>query len=179
MTEASVCYNSTLVNTVSNICWKKATVTLVSKNGLHSELPLSQGCLPSVLWHCWLGSRKGIRHVKKLSSGVLAWLSVCSEMHMAQRIPLPLTVLCFSKIQTGFTFLVLAHPGSSGQRAVKRVCVCVCYLYLRVLFFATSIKTILECWDEFCLTIKIRLSTLQLLQPESKNSTAECRSLTA
>jgi len=126
MTEASVCYNSTLVNTVSNICWKKASVTLVSKNGLHSKLPLSQGCLPSVLWHCWLGSRKGIRHVKKLSSGVLAWLSVCSEMHMAQRIPLPLTVLCFSKIQTGFTFLVLAHPGSSGQRAVKRVCVCVC-----------------------------------------------------
>ena len=31
-----------------------------------------------------------------------------------------------SKIQTGFTFLVPAHPGSPGQRAVKRVCVCVC-----------------------------------------------------
>jgi len=29
-------------------------------------------------------------------------------------------------VQTGFTFLVLAHPGSPGQRAVKRVCVCVC-----------------------------------------------------
>jgi len=40
--------------------------------------------------------------------------------------PLPLTVSCFSKIQIGFTFLVLAHPGSPGQRAVKRVCVCVC-----------------------------------------------------
>ena len=39
--------------------------------------------------------------------------------------PLPLTVSCFSKIQIGFTFLVLAHPGSRGQRAVKRVCVCV------------------------------------------------------
>ena len=32
----------------------------------------------------------------------------------------------FSKIQIGFTFLVLAHPGSPGERAVKRVCVCVC-----------------------------------------------------
>jgi len=40
--------------------------------------------------------------------------------------PLPLTVSCFSKIQIGFAFLVLAHPGSPGQRAVKRVCVCVC-----------------------------------------------------
>jgi len=37
--------------------------------------------------------------------------------------PRPLTVSCFSKIQIGFTFLVLAHPGSPGQRAVKRVCV--------------------------------------------------------
>jgi len=30
------------------------------------------------------------------------------------------------KIQIGFTFLVPAHLGSLGQRAVKRVCVCVC-----------------------------------------------------
>jgi len=35
---------------------------------------------PSVLWHCWLGGRKGIRPVKKLSGGVLAWLSVWSEV---------------------------------------------------------------------------------------------------
>jgi len=40
--------------------------------------------------------------------------------------PLPLTVSCFSEIQIGFTFLVPAHPGSPGQRAIKRVCVCVC-----------------------------------------------------
>jgi len=37
-----------------------------------------------------------------------------------------LTVSCFSKIQIGFTFLVPAHLGSPGQRAIKRVCVCVC-----------------------------------------------------
>ena len=46
--------------------------------------------------------------------------------HLAQLMPLPLTVSCFSKIQIGFIFLVLAHPGSPGQRAIKRVCVCVC-----------------------------------------------------
>ena len=39
---------------------------------------------------------------------------------------LPLTVSCFSKIQIGFTFLIPAHLGSPGKRAVKRVCVCVC-----------------------------------------------------
>jgi len=53
---------------------------------------------------------------------------VCSErgadLHMAQLMPLPLTVSCFRKIQIYFTFLVPAHPGSPGQRAVKRVYVC-------------------------------------------------------
>ena len=44
-----------------------------------------------------------------------------SDLHMAQLMPLPLTVSSFSEIQTGFTFLVPAHPGSPGQRAVKRV----------------------------------------------------------
>ena len=48
-----------------------------------------------------------------------------AEMHMAQLMPLPLTVSCFTKIQIDFTSVVPAHPGSPGQRAVKRVCVCV------------------------------------------------------
>ena len=48
-----------------------------------------------------------------------------ADLHMAQLMPLPLTVSCSSKIQIGFTFLVLAHLGSPGQRAVKWVCVCV------------------------------------------------------
>ena len=49
-----------------------------------------------------------------------------ADLHMAQLMPLPLTVSCFSKIQIGFTFLVPAHPDSPEKRAVKRVCVCVC-----------------------------------------------------
>ena len=48
-----------------------------------------------------------------------------ADLHTAQLIPMPLTVSGFSKIQIGFTFLVLAHLGSPGQRAVKWVCVCV------------------------------------------------------
>jgi len=47
-------------------------------------------------------------------------------LHMAQLMPLPLTVSCFSKIQIGFTFLVSAHSGSPRKRAIKWVCVCVC-----------------------------------------------------
>jgi len=65
-----------------------------------------------------VGHQEGHLACKKLSGGVLAWLSVWSKV---QLMPLPLTVSCFSKIQIGFTFLVLAHLGSPGQRAVKHV----------------------------------------------------------
>ena len=50
-----------------------------------------------------------------------------ADLHMAQLMPLPLTVSCFSKIQIGFTFLVPAYPGCPGQRAGKWVCLCVKY----------------------------------------------------
>ena len=42
-----------------------------------------------------------------------------ADLHMAQLMPLPLTVSCSSKIQIGFTFLVPAHLGSHGKEAVK------------------------------------------------------------
>ena len=45
-----------------------------------------------------------------------------ADLHMFQLMPLPLTISCFSKIQIGFAFLVPAHLGSPGERAVKRVC---------------------------------------------------------
>ena len=78
-----------------------------------------------MLWHCWLGGRKGIRPVKTdwWGAGVIICLEQGADLHMAQRIPLPLTVSCFSKIQIGFTSLLLAHLGSPRQRAVKRMCV--------------------------------------------------------
>jgi len=63
-----------------------------------------------------------------------------AELHMAQLMPLPLTVSCSSKIQIGFTFLVLAHPGSPGKRAVKCVYVCACYITLMKMIY-------LQCFD--------------------------------
>jgi len=56
---------------------------------------------------------------------------------MAQLMPLPLTVSCFSKIQIGFTFLVPAHPGSPGKRAVKRVYVCM-YVFIETALIITD-----------------------------------------
>ena len=47
-----------------------------------------------------------------------------ADLHLAQLMPLPLTVSCFSKIQIGFTFLVPADPGSPGNGPLNG-CVCV------------------------------------------------------
>jgi len=42
-------------------------------------------------------------------AGVVICLERGADFHMDQLMPLPLTVSCFSKIQIGFTFLVLAY----------------------------------------------------------------------
>ena len=82
--------------------------------------------LPSVLWRCWLRGRKGIRPVKNWAVGCWHGYLPGERCRLAsQLMPLPLTVSCFRKIQIGFIFLVPAHPGSTGQRAVKRARVCV------------------------------------------------------
>ena len=59
-------------------------------------------------------------------AGMVICLERGADLHMAQLIPLPLTVSCFSKIQIGFTFLVTAHLGSPGKKGLLSVCVCVC-----------------------------------------------------
>jgi len=72
--------------------------------------------ISSVLWRCWLGGRKGIRPVKKLSGGVLAWLSVWSEMQTCIQ---PSWCHCHPLLLQwnpfAFTFLIPAHPGTPGK----------------------------------------------------------------
>ena len=71
-----------------------------------------------------LGSRKGIRPVKKWVVG--CWHGYLSRARCRLAYgPADATVICFSKIQTGFAFLVPAYLGSPRKRAVKRVCGCV------------------------------------------------------
>ena len=93
-------------------------------------------CLHSIVGHqcvcafsaltLLVGRQEGHPACKKTKwwgAGVVICLKRGADLHMAQLMPVPLTVSCFSKIQIGVTFLVPAHPGSPGQRAVKRMCV--------------------------------------------------------
>ena len=51
---------------------------------------------------------------------------------------LPLTISCFRKIQIGFTFLILAHPGSPRQRVVKWMYVCLRYVQSAFLSYTSK-----------------------------------------
>ena len=73
-----------------------------------------------------VGRQEGHPACKKLEwwvAGMVICLERGANLHMAQLMPLPLTVSCFSKIQIGFTFLVTAHLGSPGKGPLNG-CVC-------------------------------------------------------
>ena len=77
-----------------------------------------------------VGRQEGHPACKKTEwwgAGMVICLELGADLHMVQLMPLSLTVACFSKIQSGFTFLVPAHLGSPGKRAVKCVC---CDVYI-------------------------------------------------
>ena len=117
--------------------WFLGTAQVFPRNGIVSwfsilqALPLCLQCfLPSVLWRCWLGGRKGVRPVKNCA--VECWRGYLSGVRcrLAYGPDDATATLCFSEIQIGFTFLLLAHLGSLWQRAINvggvGVFVCVC-----------------------------------------------------
>jgi len=79
-----------------------------------------------------VGRQEGHPSYKKhwWGSGVVICLERGADLHVAQLMPLPLTVSCCNKIQIGFTFLVPADPGIPRKGPLNvYVCVsdCICH----------------------------------------------------
>jgi len=69
-----------------------------------------------------VGQQEGHPACKKLEwwgAGMVICLERGADLHIAQLMPLPLAVSCFSKIQIGCTFLVPAHLVSPGKGPLK------------------------------------------------------------
>jgi len=112
--------------------------------------------VPSVIRRCWLGGRKGIQPLKTewWGAGIVMCLERGADLHMAQLMPLPLTVSCFSKIQIGFTFLVPAHlvvpkKGPLNGCVFVCACACVCYRLLRPNVAELQIFLMFRCLSVF------------------------------
>jgi len=76
-----------------------------------------------------VGRLEGHPACKKLEwwgAGMVICLERGADLHMAQLMPLSLTVSCFSKIQIGFTFLVLVHLGSPGKGLLNSLLLLFC-----------------------------------------------------
>ena len=137
--------------TTMTLCLLRLTMPLtVHSQLLHMLVKLfSLFCIPispSVPRRCWLVGRKSIQPVKKTErwgAGMDICLKRGADLHTAQLMPLPLTASCFSKIQIGFTYLVLAHLGSLGQRDVKRVC----YSFFALYSFLCLILVLKSCCE--------------------------------
>jgi len=116
----------------SAACWMRqpSMIYLVSRFNKY-QTGLCKYCAFSALT-LLVGRQEGYLACKNCNmdewwgAGVVVCLERDADLHMAQLMPLPLTVSCFSKIQIGVTFLVPAHPGSPGPTAIKCVCACVC-----------------------------------------------------
>ena len=108
------------------------------------------------------------------------WMVIClerdAELHIAQLMLLPLTVSCFSKIKIGFTFLVPAHPGRPGQRAVKRVCECVLILNIfRHIWKTSALYCVNMCNFSWWWMFLIKSSTCSSAGAVSRNYSDICR----
>jgi len=86
-----------------------------------------------LLWRCWLGGRKGIRPVKNWVVGCWrGYLGWGADLHMAQQMPLPLTISCSSKSRLilpswffPFWYLLTRVIPDKFQKSSKTI-VCVC-----------------------------------------------------
>ena len=67
----------------------------------------------------WQEGHPACKKTEWWGTGMVICLERGADLHMTQLMPLPLTVSCSSKIQIGFTFLVLAYPGCPGKEAAK------------------------------------------------------------
>ena len=93
-----------------------------------SELGISKSMecdiFPSVLWHCWLCDRKGIRPVKKLDVGLLVamiWLELCTTYSSSSPVVTTTSIiLCFNKHQLTLVHLVNGHK--NGERVSGLYC---------------------------------------------------------
>ena len=91
-------------------------------------------CFDAVGWAAERAS--GVQKTERWGAGVVVCLERGADLHMAQLMPLPLAVCCFSKIQIGFTFLVPAHLGSPDEGPLNG---CVCHY---------SVAEWLACWTQ-------------------------------
>jgi len=107
------CHSLSLASVISRLVlpfWYRLTRVVLDKGSLNGCVCVCVLLVPSVLWHCWLGGRKGIWPVKN-------WVVGCWRGHLSGAMcrlaygPVDATASCFSEIQIGFYLSCTGSPG--------------------------------------------------------------------
>ena len=100
--------------------------------------------VPSVLWRCWLGGRKGIRPVKNewWGAGMVICLGRGADLHMSQLMPLPLTISCSTKSRLVLPFWYRLTRVVSDKGPLNGCCCCCC-CFLGWVFVSSLLAKIL------------------------------------
>ena len=110
--------------------------------------------MPSVLWRCWLGGRKGTRPVKNWVVGCWRGYLSGAKGRLAYG-PADATASVKSRSVLPFWYrLTQVVP----KRAIKQACVCVCYVILFITLFL--LLTVIRRWSQWC---GLSTSLVQLL----------------
>jgi len=154
------CTNRLWYHLVTTLHTRCLTTDCSLEHSLFSTSTTVSGLCPSVDWLSYndvlmchypfspltllVGRHEGHPACKKLElwgAGVVICLERGADLHMAQLMPLLLTVSCFSKIHIDFTFLALVHLGSPVKGPLNGcVCVCVSYSFLRHFLYSLSLS---------------------------------------
>jgi len=92
-------------------------------------------------------------------AGVVNCLERGADLHVAQLMPLPLTVNCFSKVLTGFTFLVPVTWVVPDKGPLNW---CVCILALNEKYLLTGVTACVCCLFRRLLKLLCKWETWQL-----------------
>jgi len=101
-------------------------------------------CFDAVGWAA--GRASSMWKTESWGAGIVICLGRGADLHMTWLMPLPLIVSCFGKLQLGFTFLLLVHPGSPRQRTIKWVLLLLLVLIRTVMFSWYMCHCCLQKW---------------------------------
>jgi len=105
------------LSTIIHLLWDvNATQMQIITLWLWWFLAIVSGIMSSVLWHCWLGGRKGIRPAKKWGDGGGGhWLVRTEWCPAGWSVCLPVLIFPCT-IKSRSSLLAPAHPGGPGKR---------------------------------------------------------------
>ena len=120
-----------------------------------------------MLWHCWLGDRKGIRPVKRgmveVGAGWSGWSGAQPDGRFVCLLIFPCTIKSRSSL------LAPAHPGGPGKTAIKWL-----WWWWVMLLMLTGVSVGVRCWFDPCRLLALFRTWCQFFDSRTQKHRCSC-----